>query len=266
MENTSNGMDALSVGDPLSGPGFDEHGYDANEEVLLLQMMDTANDAVSPNLQAVLDDRINIGWPSGQRQQSPLLMERPQSSGIDTSAFSFAKPAQNGKPFSLQPASKHSSSSTNQERPGQIRGTGGHNSGEAQSDQDQYVTRSYSSIKLKGCRTAGTRNAEFQTSPHHAESSSVTTDLRQDPSEQPILSTLPSTDARPQSRASMDCQTEQVLPSESGPKNNQQMQPSENDTQGVYFTSLDSLDVNLEGRRGSVCVFWFECKFIACPT
>lgn len=143
MENTGNATDALSAGDPLSGPEFDEHAYDANEEVLFLQMMDTANDAVSPNLQAILDDRIDIGWPSRQRQQSPLLMERPQSAGIDTSAFSFAKPAQSGKPFSLQPASKHSSSSVNQAIPGQIRCTGGHSSGEGQSDQDQYVTRSY---------------------------------------------------------------------------------------------------------------------------
>lgn len=53
----------------------------------------------------------------------------------------------------------------------------------------------------------------------------------------------------------MDCQIEQVLPSEPGAESNLQMQPSENDIQGVYFNSLDSLDVNLEDRRGSVCVF-----------
>lgn len=137
MENTGNDTDALSAGDPLSGPGCDEHGYDASEEVLLLQMMGTANNAVSPNLQAVLDDRIDIGWASGQRQQSPLLMERPQSSGIDISAFSFAKPAQKGKPFSLHPASRHSSSGGKQAKSGQARGTVDHNTSKGQSDQDQ---------------------------------------------------------------------------------------------------------------------------------
>lgn len=149
MENTGNDTDVLSAGDLLPDPEFDEHGYDANEEVLLLQMMGTANDAVSPNLQAVLDDRVDIGWPTGQRQQSPLLMERPQSSGIDTSAFSFAKPAQNRKPFSLQPASRHSSSGVNQTKPDRARGRVGHDSGEEQGDQDQYVARSHSSIKLR---------------------------------------------------------------------------------------------------------------------
>lgn len=267
MENTGNDTDALPAGDLLPDPEFDEHGYDTNEELLLLQMMGTANDAVSPILQAVLDDRVDIGWPSGQRQQSPLLMERPQSSGIDNSAFSFAKPAQNRKPFSLQPASRLSSFGANQAKPDRARDIVGHNSGAEQGDQDQYVARSYSSIKLKGCRTAvcaSTRNAEFPTSPHNIESSSVTTDKRQGTSEQLILSTLPSTDARSQSGASIDCQTDQVLPSEPAPEDNQQNQRSEHGIQGMYFSSLDSLDVNLVCRRGSVWVFWFECKFIVC--
>ncbi|KAL2866462.1 uncharacterized protein BJX67DRAFT_381980 [Aspergillus lucknowensis] len=110
MEN--NDASAVSTEGPPPDPGFDGNGYDCNEELLLLQIMDTTNQAASPNLEAVLDDRQGLDWPSGQRQQSPLLMERPQSSGIDTTAFSFAKPVQNSKPFSLQLTSRTCSSAT----------------------------------------------------------------------------------------------------------------------------------------------------------
>lgn len=92
----------------------------------------------------------------------------------------------------------------------------------------------------------------------------MTTYTRQAPSEQSTPSGLPSTDARSQSRTSMDCQIDQVLPSERAPGDNQQKQPSEHDIQGVYFNSLDSLDVNLVDRCGMAYVFWFECKFITC--
>ncbi|KAL4949681.1 hypothetical protein BDW69DRAFT_202646 [Aspergillus filifer] len=120
MDNTT--TDPLSAEDPLSGPEFDGNGFDANEEVLLLQMTETSQDAVSPSLQALLDDHVDFAWPSGQLPQSPLVierplvLERPKSRGVDTAAFSFAKPAQNGKPFSLQPALKRTSSGANEER------------------------------------------------------------------------------------------------------------------------------------------------------
>jgi hypothetical protein len=110
MENSDD--NALAAGDSLSGLELDGSGYDANDEILLLRIMGTSNEAVSPNLQAVLDDHVDFAWTAVQRPQSPLLMERPRSSGIGTAAFSFARPAQNGKPFSLQPASRRPSSST----------------------------------------------------------------------------------------------------------------------------------------------------------
>ncbi|KAL3467373.1 hypothetical protein BJX64DRAFT_283691 [Aspergillus heterothallicus] len=95
--------EALTTGELPSVSELDRNGHEPNEELLLLQMMEVANDVASPNLDAILDDGANFSWQSGQRQQSPLLMERPQTSGIEATSFSFAKPAQNSRPFSLQP-------------------------------------------------------------------------------------------------------------------------------------------------------------------
>ncbi|KAL2853487.1 hypothetical protein BJY01DRAFT_258888 [Aspergillus pseudoustus] len=90
-------------------PELDPNEYDLNEELLLLQIMEATNDVASPNLDAVLDNGAGFDWQQGQRPQSPLLMERPQCAGIDAIAFSFAKPAQNSRAFSLQ-ASKTTAS------------------------------------------------------------------------------------------------------------------------------------------------------------
>ncbi|KAJ0413560.1 hypothetical protein BJY00DRAFT_58040 [Aspergillus carlsbadensis] len=106
MENETN---SLGTGElptsmaAMTATELDKNEYEPNEELLLLQIMEATNNVASPNLEAVLDDRAGLTWPSGQRQQSPLLMERPESSGIDAMVFSFAKPAQNSRPFSLQP-------------------------------------------------------------------------------------------------------------------------------------------------------------------
>ncbi|KAL4885272.1 hypothetical protein BJY04DRAFT_231828 [Aspergillus karnatakaensis] len=97
---------------------LNENPYDeANDELLLLKIMGTTSEAVSPNLQAALADQVDFAWPAAQRPQSPLLMERPRSSGIDTSAFSFARPTQTGKPFSFQPVSRRASSGTAPAKP-----------------------------------------------------------------------------------------------------------------------------------------------------
>jgi hypothetical protein len=101
--NTSGAGEQPTTRTEHDGNEYESNAYESNEELLLLQIMEATNNAASPNLDAVLDDGADLTWPSGQRQQSPLLMERPQSSGIDTMAFNFAKPAQNSRPFSLQP-------------------------------------------------------------------------------------------------------------------------------------------------------------------
>ncbi|KAI9925230.1 hypothetical protein MW887_006150 [Aspergillus wentii] len=84
----------------------DAHEYDKEEEMLLLQMADTNDGPLSPNLKAVIDGSNESNWTAGQKEPAPLLMERPQSSGIDVRTFSFAKPAQYGKGFSLQSSYK----------------------------------------------------------------------------------------------------------------------------------------------------------------
>ncbi|PTU20059.1 hypothetical protein P175DRAFT_0438596 [Aspergillus ochraceoroseus IBT 24754] len=84
--------------------------YDSNEELLLLQMIEANKEPVSPNLQAVMNDNANTEQTSEKRHQSPLLMARPQSSGIDMTSFSFSKPMKSGKLFCLQPAINRSSS------------------------------------------------------------------------------------------------------------------------------------------------------------
>ncbi|PYH49263.1 uncharacterized protein BP01DRAFT_388336 [Aspergillus saccharolyticus JOP 1030-1] len=85
--------------------------YEA-EELLLLQIAAANNELLSPQLKAVMatQDIPSSNNNSVDRCPSPLLMERPRSSGIDLTAFSFAKPAQGRKPFSLQSAVKPSSS------------------------------------------------------------------------------------------------------------------------------------------------------------
>ena len=82
----------------------DTFQYDNDEEMILLQMAE-ANDAPpSPGLKAAMEKSQHPTDPVCQQQQqqpsAPLLMERPKSSGIDVTAFCFAKPS--GKSFSIQ--------------------------------------------------------------------------------------------------------------------------------------------------------------------
>ncbi|RDW74611.1 uncharacterized protein DSM5745_07273 [Aspergillus mulundensis] len=214
MENSD--ADDLLVGGALADPEFDENGFDTNEEVLLLRMMETNDMPVSPNLQAMLDDRIDIGWPSGQRQQSPLFIERPRSPGIDTAAFSFARPAPKTKPLSLQPIVRRHSSGAVQEIPEQgILGLSG-NSGEGENDQN------------KAAAPSTTQSAESPTSPRIVEISSVTTERAQDHSGN-LLSAAAVTDTSAESPSDAGAQTIQSLPTENGPDCNQQLPPEQND-------------------------------------
>ncbi|PYI17193.1 hypothetical protein BO99DRAFT_338461 [Aspergillus violaceofuscus CBS 115571] len=82
------------------------------EELFLLQMAVANNEPLSPQFQAVMatQDTTPPTNKPAERRPSPLLMERPRSSGLDISAFSFAKPAEGRKPFTLQASTKPSSS------------------------------------------------------------------------------------------------------------------------------------------------------------
>ncbi|KAH8427933.1 uncharacterized protein LDX57_005636 [Aspergillus melleus] len=75
------------------------------DELLLVQIADT-NTPASPNLDAVTYRPTDANWASRSKAASPLLVERPQSSGVDVSAFSFAKPLRQGKQFSIQSSAR----------------------------------------------------------------------------------------------------------------------------------------------------------------
>lgn len=83
--------------------------YD-DEELLLLQLADINNDPLPPGLEAAVDESRAPNPPSDKEAPGPPLMERPQSSGIDVTAFRFSKPAQRKKNFS--------SRSSNGQQPG----------------------------------------------------------------------------------------------------------------------------------------------------
>ncbi|GAQ44547.1 unnamed protein product [Aspergillus niger] len=100
-----NEQEPMSEADSIECPDIanlaDGTTYDEVEELLLLHLADH-NDSLPPELEATMvseEDR-----PVPNRQISPLLMERPQSSGIDMAAFCFQRPTQGPNLFSLQPA------------------------------------------------------------------------------------------------------------------------------------------------------------------
>ncbi|PWY83810.1 hypothetical protein BO94DRAFT_599173 [Aspergillus sclerotioniger CBS 115572] len=101
----------LSAEDTLHCPDVvkatDVSNYDEVEELILLHMADDI-DPVSPKLKAIMaqEGSTHVSLTGNRRQMSPLLMERPKSSGIDTSAFCFGKPTQGPNSFSLQPAKR----------------------------------------------------------------------------------------------------------------------------------------------------------------
>lgn len=78
--------------------------YDNDEEMILLQMAEFNDAPPSPGLKAAMEKSQHPNEPVCQQQQqqqsAPLFMERPTSSGIDVTAFCFAKPS--GKNFSIQ--------------------------------------------------------------------------------------------------------------------------------------------------------------------
>ncbi|KAI9367925.1 hypothetical protein BJX61DRAFT_547029 [Aspergillus egyptiacus] len=218
MEN--NNTDLVVAGDGHVGPDIDGSGYDANEERLLLQIMESSNGPASPDLQAVLDDHADIGWSSGQRQLSPLRMERPRSSGIDTATFSFAKPAQRANPFSLQPISKPTPMGVSKES---VRSNTRVTDRSDPEQNDQLKTNS---------RTR-TENAGFSTAPSTGGLSSGLTEQTQPPADKTSLQTIPRNESRPHNSRTAASETRQASHPEPYFDANQQQSPHQGDSQGV---------------------------------
>ncbi|KAL4964611.1 uncharacterized protein BDV14DRAFT_200665 [Aspergillus stella-maris] len=234
MDNTT--TDSLSAEDPLSGPEFDGNGFDANEEVLLLQMTQTNQDAVSPSLQALLDDRINFAWPSGQRPQSPLVLEqplvleRPKSRGVDTAAFSFAKPALNGKPFSLQPALKRTSPAANEERKNHSGQTLANASSDSQGPQVEFAGH------------PSTRDNKSPERSCRSDAASIPAEQRQAQSEPTSRLTTRDSNIRPGSRHEGDGKTGHEQPLPPKPQHDRQQQLSAEPTgQDAEYLALSRM-------------------------
>ena len=107
MEN-QDGTPCSPEGNPASSETerqVDTFQCDNDEEMILLQMVEDNDGPPSPGLKAAMEKSQHPNNPVGQQEQrreqaAPLLMERPKSSGIDVTAFCFAKPS--GKNFSIQ--------------------------------------------------------------------------------------------------------------------------------------------------------------------
>ncbi|PLN75030.1 hypothetical protein BDW42DRAFT_181388 [Aspergillus taichungensis] len=104
MDSTHNSS-CSETGSPITSvPGHNED-CDEVDELLLLQIAQ-ADDPVSPRLNAAIDVLQERIQPMEHQIPPSSLVQRPKSSGIDITAFSFAKPLQHGKEFSLKPAVK----------------------------------------------------------------------------------------------------------------------------------------------------------------
>jgi hypothetical protein len=107
MENQNIGPS--SPGNSLAISEFDRDGlatqYEGDEDLMLLHMEQNDNEPVSPNLKAVMEKDKGSDRPQEARP-APLLLERPQSSGLDVAGFSFGKPGPRGRPLLLQSLTK----------------------------------------------------------------------------------------------------------------------------------------------------------------
>ncbi|KAL5358463.1 hypothetical protein BJX96DRAFT_182929 [Aspergillus floccosus] len=77
--------------------------YVEKRDTLLLQIPDTIDSHPPPGSEVASSRAHNANESPAKRAPSPLLMQRPQSSGVGLTAFSFARPLPSGKTFCLQP-------------------------------------------------------------------------------------------------------------------------------------------------------------------
>ncbi|GIJ89570.1 hypothetical protein Asppvi_008513 [Aspergillus pseudoviridinutans] len=107
MENQNIGPS--SPGNSIAVSEFERDGlatqYEGDEDLMLLHMEQNGNEPISPNLKAVMEKDKGSDRPQEARP-APLLLERPQSSGLDVAGFSFGKPGPRGRSLLLQSLTK----------------------------------------------------------------------------------------------------------------------------------------------------------------
>lgn len=112
----SQGLPSLSDADPAHlelDRHADSQQFDENDELLLLSMAKIGDDPVSPRLKAVIDKGNELDLIEPQKYSTtPLVMERPKSSGLNLTDFCFTKPLQYGKNFPFLTSTKQPSSNS----------------------------------------------------------------------------------------------------------------------------------------------------------
>ncbi|GFG09285.1 hypothetical protein IFM5058_04347 [Aspergillus udagawae] len=79
--------------------------YEGDGDLMLPHMEQNNNEPISPSLKALMETDKGSDRLQGARP-APLLLERPQSSGLDVAGFSFGKPGPRGRPLLLQSLTK----------------------------------------------------------------------------------------------------------------------------------------------------------------
>ncbi|KAF7122243.1 hypothetical protein CNMCM5793_000200 [Aspergillus hiratsukae] len=152
MENQSIGPS--SPGNSLAISEFERDGlatqYDGDEDLMLLHMEQNDNEPISPNLKAVMEKDKGSDRPQGARP-APLLLERPQSSGLDVAGFSFGKPGPRGRPLLPQSLTKRPCSAPRNPLSEQ-----NNRRGMTEQVRDQDQANSISHASDKDCTTYGT--------------------------------------------------------------------------------------------------------------
>lgn len=111
MDNTANATAPSSEPqDTLPSESYPNPDQYADDELLLLHLADISNDPLPPGPEDAVDE---TNAPSShapdKKAASPLLMERPQSSGVDVTAFRFSKPLQRWTNFSSRSSKEQQS-------------------------------------------------------------------------------------------------------------------------------------------------------------
>jgi len=71
----------------------DKFSYGNDGEMTMMQMAEDNDTLPTPGLKAAMQKSQYLNEEVGHQQSTPLFMERPKSSGIDVTAFCFAKPS-----------------------------------------------------------------------------------------------------------------------------------------------------------------------------
>lgn len=90
---------------PQADGNPDPTSYDDDDELLFLRLADVNNGPIQSELDAAIHGAKILG-ASAEEATAPPLMQRPKSSGIDMTGFSFPKPQQRKKSFSTRSSDK----------------------------------------------------------------------------------------------------------------------------------------------------------------